>query len=156
MREEQGTEVKRALREGEGEEEVEEEGWHARGVGGEGILWGMPGESRGNGRAAQCACVELISSPSTLHPPRPPAPATPSPLLRVPGVLAAPEESTESRGIWPRCLFALSTPSVTPSRPSLRYSLALFSSLLFPPHLVTFFPLPLFPLFLFYYYYSAF
>lgn len=56
---------------------MEEEGWHARGVGGEGILWGMPGESRGNGRAAQCACVELISSPSTLHPPRPPRPRHP-------------------------------------------------------------------------------
>lgn len=29
----------------------------------EGILWGMPGESRGTLRAAPCACVELISSP---------------------------------------------------------------------------------------------
>lgn len=35
-----------------------------RGIRGEeGILWGMPGESRGTLRAAPCACVELISSP---------------------------------------------------------------------------------------------
>ena len=46
------------------------EGWwegqrreHARGVGREGILWGMTGESRETNGAAQCACVELISSP---------------------------------------------------------------------------------------------
>lgn len=45
---------------------------------GEGILWGMPGESRGTLRAALCACVELISSPCLpLFPP-------PSTLFRVP------------------------------------------------------------------------
>lgn len=38
---------------------------HARGVGREGILWGMPGESLETNGAAQCACVELISSPSS-------------------------------------------------------------------------------------------
>lgn len=38
--------------------------WVRRGIRGEeGILWGMPGESRGTLRAAPCACVELISSP---------------------------------------------------------------------------------------------
>ena len=97
------------------------EGWwegqrreHARGAGREGILWGMTGESRETNGATQCACVELISSPSSpsIHHPLPTIPLhppfTPLPLFRVPGVLAAPEESTESRGIWPRCLFALS------------------------------------------------
>lgn len=74
----------------------------------EGILWGMPGESRGTLRAAPCACVELISSPPT------PPLLTPSLLSSLPlsrsRVLAAPEESTDSLGTWPRCLFALTYP----------------------------------------------
>lgn len=77
-----------------------------RGIRGEeGILWGMPGESRGTLRAAPCACVELISSPlpSSLLRYRP------LPLLRS-RVLAAPEESTKSLGTWPRCLFAPTYP----------------------------------------------
>lgn len=56
------------------------EGARYEGAGGpgEGILWGMPGESRGTLRAALCACVELISSPCLpLFPP-------PSSLFRVP------------------------------------------------------------------------
>lgn len=95
--------MKRAPRDEEDEaaeeEEVVWEVGNTRGELGEGILWGMPAESRGTAGAAQCACVELISSPSSLL----------RPALSRSRVLAAPEESMDSRGIWPRCLFALST-----------------------------------------------
>lgn len=73
----------------------------------EGILWGMPGESQETLRAAPCACVELISSPLPFCPLL--IPPFPLPLLRS-RVLAAPEESTESLGTWPRCLFAPTHP----------------------------------------------
>lgn len=84
-------------------------GWKTRGELDEGILWGMPRESRGTRRTAQCACVELISSPSSLPLRRSSSLLYLLSTLSRSRVLAAPEESTESRGIWPRCLFALST-----------------------------------------------
>lgn len=95
----------------------------------EGILWGMPGESRGTLRAAPCACVELISSPPT------PPLLTPSLLSSLPlsrsRVLAAPEESTDSLGTWPRCLFALTYPLLFTAT-SLVLSLSLSFPLSFP------------------------
>lgn len=89
----------------------------------------MPGESRGTLRAAPCACVELISSPPT------PPLLTPSLLSSLPlsrsRVLAAPEESTDSLGTWPRCLFALTYPLLF-TAPSLSLS-SLSFPLLQPP-----------------------
>lgn len=101
--------------------------WVRRGIRREeGILWGMPGESRGTLRAAPCACVELISSPlpfsSALR-------CRPLPLSRS-RVLAAPEESTKSLGTWPRCLFAPTYPPLLIAASLfLRLSLSLSSSL---------------------------
>lgn len=100
----------------------------------------MPGESRGTLRAAPCACVELISSPPT------PPLLTSSLLSSLPlsrsRVLAAPEESTDSLGTWPRCLFALTYPLLftaislvlSPSFSSLSLPLSIFSSLFFFSH----------------------
>ena len=97
-----------------GTEERTREGSWARGY--------IMGNDRGIPRDQRSSPVRMRRadqfSPSIHHPlPTIPlhSPFTPSPLFCVPGVLAAPEESTESRGIWPRCLFALST--LLPSPP---------------------------------------
>lgn len=110
------------------------EGARYEGAGGpgEGILWGMPGESRGTLRAALCACVELISSPCLpLFPP-------PSSLFRVPECWQRQRRARSPSGPGPAAssrpptLSSLLSLSPLPSSATLSFSL----SLLLLPYLI--------------------
>lgn len=129
---------------------------HARGVGREGILWGMPGESLETNGAAQCACVELISSPSSPSIRHPLPPTLHVPPVHPFATLSRSRSAGSARGEhgvpWDLAPLPLRTfhPSTTtpPFRPSLRQLLhpsSTFTSTLFlvPLHLVYVFPLSL-------------
>lgn len=95
----------------------------------EGILWGMPGESRGTLRAAPCACVELISSPPV--PPLLPLPhCCPLFLFHVPECWQRQRRARTPSGLGPAASSRSPTLSSSLSL-SLSFSLYLYFSLSF-------------------------